>query len=260
MSHFEPEAIQRVPRGEVAANYVPTLLFGFLDQRLTGRVTCTYQTHKIDLMLENGEIIGARSNDLAMRLGEILLTRGKIKVSDYEKSVLRMLEEGIRQGQALLESRAVDEDTLGWAIRRQTKDIVYKLFSWPRVDYAVKPLTAIAQQDRDMMPLSTHEVIVRGLKRLDDWPRIRNEFFPYKQVFAINQSIGYDDAKKIRIKADEEKVLSLVNGRRTVSEILEMSQLGGYESVRRLFAFKHARMITLVLGERDDTLGIQTLA
>ena len=260
MSTFDSEAIRRVPRGEVAANYLPTLLFSFLEQRLTGRVTCTYQTHKVEVMFENGEIIGARSNDLALRLGEILLTRGKIRVSDYEKSVLRMLEEGVRQGQALLEARAVDEDTLGWAIRRQSKDIVYKLFTWPRIDYAVKPLTAIAQQDREVAPLSTHEVIVRGLKKLDDWPRIRNEFFPYKQVFAINQSIGYDDAKKIRIKSDEEKILALVNGRRTVAEILEMSQQGGYESIRMLFAFKHARMITLVLGDSSDTVGIETLA
>ncbi len=240
--------VKRVPRGEIAANYLPTLLFAFLDQRLTGRVTFTQNAQKIDLIFDRGSVRGARSNDMAHRLGEILLMRGKIKVAQYEQSVLRMLEDGIRQGDALVEMGSIDQDTLRWGIARQSKEIIYTLFHWSRMEYRVKSLSTTGL-DENTQRMSTHELVLRGLQRIDDWPRIRNELFPYKQVFAINQSIRMNEAKKIRIKSDEEQVLSLVDGTRTIAEILALSPLSGYETARLLYAFKWARITRLELSD-----------
>lgn len=240
--------LKKVPRGEIAANYLPTLLFAFLDQHLTGRVTLMHETAKVDLMLDKGSIRSARSNDMAHRLGEILLMRGKIKVGQYEQSVIRMLDEGVRQGDALIEMGAISREDLRWGIARQTKEIIYSLFTWPRMEYRIRALEHL-NLDADSMQLSTHEVIVRGLKRIDDWPRIRNELFPYKQVFSINQTMRLKEAKSIRIKADEEQVLSLINGSRTVGEVLEESSVSGYDTARLIYGFKWARIIRLNLGD-----------
>lgn len=239
---------KQVSRGEIAANYLPTLLFAFLEQRLTGRITFTSGTQKIDLILDEGLVRSARSNDMAHRLGEILLLYGKIKVSEYEQSVMRMLEEGVRQGDALLAMQAIDRDTLRWGIARQTKDIIYSLFTWPRMEYRVRTM-ASSGLDEDMRPLSMHELVLRGLKKLDNWPRIRNELFPYRHVFAINRSIAEKEAKLIRIKSDEEQVLSLVDGQRTVAQILEISPLSGFDTARLLHAFKWARITRIELSD-----------
>jgi len=236
--------IKRIPRGDIASNYFPTLLFAFLDQRLTGRVTFNHNESKIDLLFRDGDIVGSRSNNMAHRLGEILLIHGRISVKDYEASVQMMLEDGMRQGDALIQLGALKEDDLTWAVAKQSKEILYTLFDWPQMEYKVKN-AAVA--DDNLFHLSTHEVVLRGLKRIQDWPRIRNELFPYRQIFAINQTIRMDDARKIRIKSDEEAVLSLIDGNRTVEEVFAASPQSGYSTARLLYAFKWARIIRLRL-------------
>lgn len=93
-----------------------------------------------------------------------------------------------------------------------------------------------------VLDLDSGNVILEGIRRLKDYTRIYAGVGPLETVLRpTDQAEGL--VHKLNLDEDESQVLSLVNGRLNVEQILAMSYLPNFETLRILFALLAAGVL-----------------
>ena len=93
-----------------------------------------------------------------------------------------------------------------------------------------------------VLDLDSSNVILEGIRRLKDYTRIYASVGPLETVLRPSeQAEGL--THKLSLDEDESQVLSLVNGRLSVEQILVMSYLPNFETLRILFGLLSAGVL-----------------
>ena len=243
-----PHAAAGLPRRELKGNLKDLALANILqtiqERRLTGELLFSRDTDRIEVHLNGGEILFAHSNNPATRLGEWLLMRGKISVEQYHESVRLLAGTGLRQGTILLQMGVIPPLELERSVRQQVCDIVYGLFNWTSGDYRFTPLDLPSEMIT--LDLSITELIIKGIGQLQNWPLIEKNLNPFSDIYVINRNFDLGEAKRVRLSQEEDSLLHLVDGKSTVEDAVRRSPFPAYITLRALYAFKAARVITRV--------------
>jgi len=118
-----------------------------------------------NVFLEGGSVIFASSNDRNDRLGEMLVRRGVISVTDFLQSSARVVP-GKRFGTILIETAILTPEQLVWAVKEQVKEIVFSLFGELFVSYKFEP-HANAGDEVITLNINTPELIRQGILSMD---------------------------------------------------------------------------------------------
>lgn len=233
--------LRRELRGELRDVSLAVILHAVRERRLTGDLEFRRGDDHIALQIQEGEILFANSNDPATRLGEWLLMRGKITVAQYEESVKRLKATGQRQGTILLQMGCIPPLELEAAVRQQVRDIVLGLFQWTSGQYRFVPQNLPAGIMK--LDLSITELIIKGIGQMNNWPAIRQGLQPFSDVLVINRNFDLAEAKRVRLTQEEDAVLHLTDGKRTIAEMVSVSPFNEFATYRTLYAFKAARVL-----------------
>ena len=155
----------------------------------------------------------------------------------------------------LVEQGIITPDDLFVAIHRHAEAIVYSLFDWTRGEYefVIKDLTAEGPM---VLDLDSENVILEGIRRLRDFTRMYAGVGPLESVLRPSdnsESLIY----KLSLDEDESQVLSLVNGRLNVEQILAMSYLPNFETLRILFGLLAGGVLERGGSEEAEKRGIE---
>ena len=191
-------------------------------------------------LFQEGNIIYALSNAQDDRLGEFLLKDGKITVRQFiEASKLIQMEK--KFGAVLVEQGILTPDELFVAIHRHVEAIVYSLFNWTRGEYEFV-MKDLAAEGPIALDLDSENLITEGIRRLGDFTRVYAGVGPLETV--LRRSAAADSLMyKLDLDEDESQVLSLVNGRLNIEQILAMSYLPNFETLRILYALVAAGIL-----------------
>lgn len=135
-----------------------------------------------NIFLENGSVIFASSNDRNDRLGEMLVRRGVISITDFLISSSKVIP-GKRFGTILVETGILSAEQLVWAVKEQVKEIVFSLFGELFVSYKFEP-NAQAGGEMITLNINTPELIRQGILSMDriswalsDFERLEDKIF-----------------------------------------------------------------------------------
>jgi len=219
-------------RGSVSESSLPELLASISRSKETGILNFHDAGRWKAIYFKEGRIIYAMSNAQDDRLGEFLLKTAKITVRQFLEAS-KMIQPDKKLGAVLVEQGIITPDDLFVAIHRHAEAIVYSLFDWTRGEYefVIKDLTAEGPM---VLDLDSENVILEGIRRLKDFTRVYAGVGPLEAV--LRPADNADSlTHKLNLDEDESQVLSLVNGRLTIEQILAMSYLPNFETLRILF-------------------------
>jgi hypothetical protein len=149
---------------------------------------------------------------------------------------------------------------LWWAVKNQVLDIIYSVFS-VREGWFTFEETAQPHEEKIKLSTSTTNIIMEGIRRLDEWPRIK-EIIPHDRVTPRLAPHDKRDSN-VRFLEAERAILDLVDGQRNVRDIIHHSNMDEFETLRLLMAFVMARYIHVPEGRagegRDDVEDVQDL-
>lgn len=152
--------------GVLEEGAIPDLLSFFNMFRKTGILSIQLDGGSKALYFQEGEIVFATSTFASEDLGEVLFSLGKI-----EQPVLKELRPLVNQqttlGKLLVERGAVAPKDLWLAARSQVENIVYNLFAAPSGGFYFQS-RAIEQEQILRLSMSTQNMIMEGLRRLDE--------------------------------------------------------------------------------------------
>lgn len=227
-------------RGSLSESSLPELLASISRSKETGILNFHDAGRWKAIYFKEGRIIYAMSNAQDDRLGEFLLKTGKITVRHFLEAS-KKIHQDKKLGAVLVEQGIITPDDLFVAIHRHAEAIVFSLFEWTRGEYefVIKDLSAEGPM---VLDLDSGNVVMEGIRRLKDFTRIYAGVGPLEAV--LRQSEGPDGhAIRINLDEDESQVLSLVNGRLNVEQILAMSFLPNFETLRILFGLVAAGVL-----------------
>jgi hypothetical protein len=234
-------------------------------QRKTGVLTLEGDRESVTVKFLQGQVVGAdtKSRSVEELLGSVLVRTGRITEAQLQEALRLQRRTLQRLGHVLVHNGLISEDDLVEALRVQSLQIIYRLFRWKNASYSFLSVDDLEYDDQHFVPINAETILMEGARMIDEWPiierRVKSERMVFRRSEAaknleidvesivdrdIDISFGSLDAvevegqpparqaQPIRLSPEERGILNLVDGRRTVAEINDLSTLGEFDTYR----------------------------
>lgn len=221
-------------KGNIKNISLPKILTYLHRNRKTGMLIITTPAFTKKIYLMKGDAVFASSTYEDDRLGEMLVKAGEITMKQYDASVELLKKTGKRQGSILLELGYLTPKKLFWAVKYQVKEIIYSLFQLEDAEYVFEegdtPL-----QEAITLKMSMGNLIYEGVKKIDNWTRIRKEM-PTTETILKLSSDPVKLFQDVELSSQDKKILSMVNGIKTIKDLINSSRMSSFEAMKILYA------------------------
>lgn len=228
--HLSAEENSRIQfKGDMATVGIADILMFLNAAKKTGVLFLDLIRYKKVFFMVSGEIFIAISNKPEENLLEILKRKKKISRKLADNIQKQANEENKDINTVILECKDIDTNVLLQMVRYQLEECIYDLFmenagKFSFIDEEYPPNTEI------FIPMSLTNLVMEGARRVDEWSRIRKDIDSMDIVFELTA-----DKKEIKLEPDEFIVMDLIDGRRTVSDIVEESGIDKFEVAHILY-------------------------
>ena len=210
--------------------------------RKTGTLSLMTPSFTKNIYFDGGDVIFASSTYEDDRLGEMLLKAGKISVEQYDSSVeVLKASKDKRQGAILVELGYLTPKDLFWGVKYQVREIIHSMFLIEDGDYAFHE-GELPTQEVIILKNSIGNLIYAGVNKIVNWTRIRSEMPHTDSVLRLSEdplSLFQD----IELSQQDKKILSLVDGTRTIKQVVDGSWMGSFEALKVLYVLWSIGMV-----------------
>ncbi len=192
------------------------------DQK-TGVLTVTCDDDQSRVFFEQGTIVYASASLKEARLGYLMRADGVISVQQLQKCLTAAKAEKMHLGKILVDKGYISLDTLKKYNTKQVEAILYNLLFWKKGRFEYKD-AKLNLKGMIVTQLNPMKLILEASRRIDELSVLK-EFIPTdKLVFRMSGKV--QSKEEIKLNANEWRILSLIDGTRTVRQIIVES---GYD-------------------------------
>jgi len=221
--------------------------------RATGALLLRNGAMKKIVYVKEGAALFVRSNILGECLGQVLVRERMITLDECAESLKKMQAEKRQQGTVLIEMGCISPANLAYALQLQQETKLYDLFSWREGEYSFNP-RAEAPPSLIALEGTSARVLFEGIQRVYDGERAARELGDVDSLAVRLADEPLDRFQEMGLEAEHARFYSLIDGRRTVGELLALGKLPAGEARQLLFALKCANMIQLGAAARATTV------
>jgi CheY-like chemotaxis protein len=204
-------------------------------QRQNGKLVINRNGDVVEVFFRDGLIVFAS----AMRTGlgtsalEMLLRKYCRLQEDSLQHVLRIAEMTSQSIDAILiQEKLLTAKAFTECVRRCTESSVYKIMTWKQGAFTFEK--AVAPVFSNPIHLKVEDLLLEGARRADEWNLIQQKIPNFSMVF--EPAIGNAEELTMRgMSESDTKVFSLINGRRTVQEIIDQVDLSEFDVAKSMF-------------------------
>jgi hypothetical protein len=230
------------PEGSLAERDVPSLVRSLHEAQWTGLLSVTNAGVTKNVTVQEGRLVFASSSSIDDRLGELLLTHGRLSLQQFIDGS-KAMGPGKRLGTVLVEMGALTPKDLVRAVVEQTQEIVYSLFLWTEGQYRLQEGPPSAEAIK--LNLSTPDLIMEGIRRIRAWTRIERAIGGPEARY--KRSEGYESvAAHMTLGPEARALMDHVGTVLSVREICATSALPDVEVCRLIWAYRVIGMLALV--------------
>lgn len=214
--------------------------------RKTGRLEISRRAGSGGVYFRNGEIYFAESSVTREPLGQKLVRAGVLSERDLMKALDEHAASGMRVGEVLVRNGAIDKSQLAVAIRSQVQDAASDCLKWEIGDFEFESSSQVVAE----IPIrvSVDYVIMEASRLIDDVAGTERKLRSRKMVLRRVADVGEAKAN-LRLSTGEERIFLLVNGERTITEIVADADSDELDVLRTLHGLVSSGMIEVVPDE-----------
>ncbi|MGB2989754.1 MAG: DUF4388 domain-containing protein [Candidatus Zixiibacteriota bacterium] len=202
----------------------------------TGMLSICRSEQKREIYFRKGAVIFASSSGSEEQLlGNLVLSRKKISKADLERALSIQKLTGKKLGTVLLEMTKLTKEELLSFLRIQVEEIVYNLFGWNSGEFVfydgkLPPAGQVTAE------LNTMNLIMEGSRRIDEWIKIREVLPPEEKILEIVTD-PTTKSGSVELTLDDLRLFPLIDGDRSISELLQASTAGEFFTRKALANF-----------------------
>lgn len=178
---------------------------------------------------ENGKIVSAITNDPDFHLPEILFVKGEIDYDSYVK-----IQESLRKKRSLIEalqeSGGVSPDEILRLLEIQLQEILNFCCRWVTGEYIVSFLEKLPE---NLIPLriNSDRVIINSIRQIQRLSSVKKGIGSFQRKFV---RVPEQDTRIYRMELQDEEnyILSFFEETRSISEVLNLSYLNNFETLK----------------------------
>jgi len=215
-----------------------TEIIQLIGQQLkTGILRVRRGKNLAEIHFVDGMIVHVYSNYRGKKdlIGEILV-KAKLITEEQLERVLRIQKETLKYlGEILVELQLLTKDHILQVISTQIYETIYELFWWEDGTFNFD-LKLVESYKKIPFALSAEQVLLSILRMVDEWSEIEKKVYSPNLVFRkVPQEKTLDPISspnylKEKLTSEQELVYNLVDGQRTVQEIIDRSLLGRFNA------------------------------
>ncbi len=240
-----------------------TEIIQLIGQQLkTGVLKIHRGKNLVEIYFVDGMIIHIYSNYRGKKdlIGEILVKAQLITEEQLDR-VLKIQKETLKYlGEILVELGLLTKDDILKVISTQIYETIYDLFWWEDGTFNFD-LKLVESYKKIPFALSTEQVLLNILRMVDEWSEIEKKIFSPHLVFRKatgmegkpSDLLSTQSYLKEKLTSEQELIYHLVDGTRTVQEIIDRSLLGKFNTSEILSNLMEMGL-TEVVGIRTPSL------
>ena len=240
-----------VLQGSLASFNLPDVLTLLSDAKKSGTLMLAGYGRHSYVLFSDGSLVYAGSDQEKFRLGALLVRRKKITRDQQQDIDATMRRRGGRFGQIAIQKGILTDEEVHEFLKVQVSEVVYDAFVWTEGSFRFS-------EDLQMpdyavtIAVDISNLIMEGARRIEEWEKAV-QLLPDDSVVFRVVSVPKDD--KITLSADEWKVLFLVNGQRTLAELVTEAEDDALNVYRIIYGLQANRLIEpiRVQSSPDDT-------
>ncbi len=231
-------------QGKIENFTLPEILQLIAASRKSGTLGIQKDESIIMIYFDAGDIIYGYGPRQTFHIGQLLRDRGKITAEQLEEAVRAQAatENTRRLGEILVKRNFIDRADLQEVVRNQVEELLYSLLSWQTGSFKFYE-NQFPTEEEITVALSVENVILEGLRRVDEQNMVKETISDLEKVYSISASQA-GRTRAVTMQASEWNVMALVDGRRSVNQICQASPMGRVETMNRLAHLKLAGIIT----------------
>lgn len=240
--------------GTIRTMSLPDLLQWASVNKMTGVLELERNKICKRIAFRAGRIVACSSDDPPSRLGQFLMSRGKITKEQLRAALARQEVTGQNLGRIMVELGMLTHDEVEAHVAAKAEENIYGLFDWTdavfRFDEQAGKDPFIIEVD-----LSVPDVVMKGIQRFDDLNRIRDAFTSSGIVLKRTDK---PTPPEVTGSAMARRVLESVDGRRTLAEILLHAHASEYLVLKFLCTLLRKGIVSII-EVRENDLNSRTL-
>ena len=235
-------------QGELGLGTLPALIRKLHEERRTGTLHLRARGVERRVHFKWGAVVFAGSDRKEDRLDQRLSAEGLVEPGKLQEAHEAQESSGKRFGECLLELAVLSEDDVLAAVERQVRSIVTYLFSLDHGQYRFEETDEPVEQDLSL-DLPMREIIVDGIRSMED--PIALQIGVGSMTDFLHTGLASEGSN---VNAAEGFVLSRVDGRTNILDILSVSPLGEVETLRSICALLAVGLVEA----KSDALEVRT--
>jgi hypothetical protein len=221
-------------RGSLVERDFPYLIHDLYDRRWSGVLTLSQVGVAKTVLVEEGRLVFASSSSPDERLGELLLKQGRIGLRQFLEAG-KQIGPNRRLGGILVEQGILTPKELVRAVIEHTLEILYGAFLWTEGQYRLAQGAEYAEAIT--LNLSTPDIIMEGIRRIDAWSRINPACGGLMAVY--EREPEYESViRTMSLSGEKLGLLQSLATPRDVESLCAESSLTNFEVCRTLWAYR----------------------
>ena len=224
-------------KGNLKEAGLPDVLQLLAMGQKTGCLSLTDRSNFGYIYFDRGRITYASIVNRRDRLGDLLVKNGLLDAADLFAAIDEQSKTpGTRLGEILVRRGSITREQLTQYIRIQIEEAVYFLFTWNQGTFQFEP-DQRPEEGAMLVSINPENLLLEGARRIDEWSLIEKKIPSLELVFDLDRSKPVDD---LELSDEQRKVLGLVDGKRSVQEVIEESGMVEFDVGKALFGLIQA--------------------
>ncbi len=221
--------------------------------RKTGTLVIEGAREQVSIYFKDGKAVYANPVYQREQLGNILVKQGIVTRDDINEALAyqRGLDgrgESVRIGSILVSMGVITLERLSKYVAEQIKETVYTIMAEKKGRFKFSPELDLSTDDI-IIGLNIEGVILEGARRIDEWELIKDKLPDFDDVYSINANPSEND--EIQLAIDEWKILSLVDGRRSINDIIEVARFSRFDICKIIYNFVQLKLVRKLADDTD---------
>ncbi len=232
--------------GNLGAFQLPDILKFLSMGAMSGKLTLSGDRRTISLKFKDGRLVGSASPGRMLRLGDVLVTSGLLRrrelddVLDHQREELRgpaML------GDMLIQRQLVSAEQVSQALALQIKEELWEALSWDSGSFKFEH-GPVSDHTRDLVALEIGPLLEEGAARMNQWRDLDRHLNDLRRIYTVRADLA--TMPEARVNPNTWRILSLINGRRSLQVLIYLAGLGKFETLCAIDQLLGLQLIELV--------------
>lgn len=231
-------------------NFEPASLASILqllsNEERTGTLHLTNGENEVKIFVNGGSVISAAGSQKQTRIGDLLRKNGLISTNDLTYCLTASQQKKQALGSVLVQRGFITEEMLKETIHKQAEEVIFDLFSWNTGYFEYHDSSLLPQGALDTK-IDIMNIIMEAMYRIDEMCFFVKQIPSDDLVFRLNHDTIKKEEKKF--KSHERRFISLINGVRTVRQLISTSgfdDFGAYHLLHTLITLEAVEKEILV--------------